>query len=151
MDTHRCSLACLYLQVVGSVRRQAGGSVVTRVEWRGGRRRLWGGRSCEGLWFRWALWGSRGSLTRTRRRTKPWARTDISTPIDQHVVSDSAPQSLHPPCLWSLPALQQWWCPETGPRCWGWWRTTAGDRGAPRPGSSSHPCTHGSLLSPRHG
>lgn len=53
----------LYLQVVGSVRRQAGGSVVIWVVGGGGWRRLWGDWSCDGLRFRCALWDSWGSLT----------------------------------------------------------------------------------------
>lgn len=45
------------LQVVGRVWWQAGGSVVIWVERRDGRGDLWGDWSCDGLWFRCALWG----------------------------------------------------------------------------------------------
>lgn len=55
------------------------------------------------------------------------------------------------PCLWSRPALQRWWCRGRAPRCWGWWRSTAGGRGTRRPRSSSRPCTRGSLSSPLRG
>jgi len=58
-------VSALYLPVVRSVRRQAGGSVVIWVDGGGGWRRLWEDWSCDGLWFRRTLWGSRGNLTRT--------------------------------------------------------------------------------------
>lgn len=54
-----------YLQVVGGVRWQAGGSVVLQRS--GGCRKLWGDWGGDGLRFRRTLWGDSRSLTRTWR------------------------------------------------------------------------------------
>lgn len=59
-----------YLQVVGSVRWQAGGSVVLQRS--GGRRKLWWDWGVDGLRFRHTLWGDSGSLTRTWRTWITW-------------------------------------------------------------------------------
>lgn len=88
----------VYLQVVGRVRRQAGGSVVIRVEGRGGGRRgLWGDGSSDGLWFWCALWRRRGGLTKTWKTIITYYKfryVDMLTLTnkDNHIVKDTFQQ-----------------------------------------------------------